>query len=191
MLRKKGIRATVKSLNMPTQCLKQIKGERDYRNCLGEKPHLKKKVSANCCFLCHFASVLNTSCSSDHLLFNSTSQKKGRANRDKDDQRWYIKDEHKIIKYSKGWIRNICSQLLTTKDWKGNQMKYSNAVYYMHNNILFHACGTHRLWMTTKKYKWISCSLWMQYLLSANLYCPFLEVAKVCLGIFHVYLPSA
>lgn len=134
---------------------------------------------------------MNTSCSSYHLLSNNASQKKGRENCDKDDQRRCIKDEHKIIKYLKGWIRNICSQLLTTKDQKGNQMKYSNTVYYMDNNILFHECGAHRLWMTTEKYKWISGSLWMQYLLSGNLYCAFLEVAKVWLGIFHVYLPSA
>lgn len=146
----------------------------------------KTKISASCCYLCYnlllswipFA-VLITSSLTGYLR----PRKKGRENRDKDDQRLDIKDEHKIIKDSKGWIRNICSQLLTTKDQKGNQIKYSNTVYYMHNNILFHAmcsCGTHRFWITTEKYKCISSSLWLQSLLSGNLYCAFLAVAKLC-----------
>lgn len=38
MPKKKDTGATVKSLNISTQCLKQVKGERDYKNCLRGKP---------------------------------------------------------------------------------------------------------------------------------------------------------
>lgn len=81
--------------------------------------------------------------------------------------------------------------MLTTSDNKEPKRKpnkiFKHCVYYIHNNTLLHAmcsCATHRLRMTTKKYKCLSNLLWIQSSLSGNIHCGFLEGTKLCLGIF-------
>lgn len=81
--------------------------------------------------------------------------------------------------------------MLTTSDNKGPKRKpnkiFKHYVYYMYNNTVFHAkcnCATRRPWMTTKKYKFVSNLLWIQSSLSGNIHCGFLEMTKLCLGIF-------